>query len=121
MGEDNVPENGGKKRKVKKDPNAPKRPQTAFFLYAADFRAEVRSGLPDGSTVGEVAKELGRRWGELGDAEKSKYQEQAEKNKAQYEKDMEAYNNGLYGKQQYTNNRHVTLSSRKTLSTPTRV
>jgi len=96
--EDYVPENGGKKRKVKKDPNAPKRPQTAFFLYAADFRAEVRSGLPDGSTVGEVAKELGRRWGELGDAEKSKYQEQAEKNKAQYEKDMEAYNNGLYEK-----------------------
>jgi hypothetical protein len=32
------------------------------------------------------------------DDEKSKYQQQAEKNKAQYEKDMEAYNNGLYGK-----------------------
>jgi len=99
--EDYVPENGErttKKRKVKKDPNAPKRPQTAFFLYAADFRAEVRSGLPDGSTVGEVAKELGRRWGELGDEEKSKYQKNAEVNKAQYEKDMEAYNNGLYEK-----------------------
>ena len=54
--------------------------------------------MPDGSTVGEVAKELGRRWGELGDEEKSKYQKNAEVNKAQYEKDMEAYNNGLYGK-----------------------
>jgi len=91
-------ERGAKKRKVKKDPNAPKRPQTAFFLFAADFRAEVRAGLPDGSTVGEVAKELGRRWGSLGDDEKSKYQQASEKNKAQYEKDMEAYNNGLYEK-----------------------
>ena len=54
--------------------------------------------MPEGSTVGEVAKELGRRWGGLDDDEKSKYQQQAEKNKAQYEKDMEAYNNGLYGK-----------------------
>ena len=61
----------------------------------------MRASLPDGSSVGEVAKELGRRWGDLGDDEKSKYQEQAEKNKAQYEKDMEAYNNGLYGKSHY--------------------
>jgi len=97
-----VPEHGAKKRKIK-DPNAPKRPQTAFFLYAADFRQTVRDGLPEGSTVGEVAKELGRRWGELGDDEKAKYQEQAEKNKAQYEKDMEAYNNGLYDKRARVN------------------
>jgi len=75
----------------------------AFFLYAADFRQTVRDGLPEGSTVGEVAKELGRRWGELGDDEKAKYQEQAEKNKAQYEKDMEAYNNGLYDKRARVN------------------
>lgn len=89
---------------LQKDPNAPKRPQTAFFLFAADFRAEVRAGLPDGSTVGEVAKELGRRWGSLGDDEKSKYQQASEKNKAQYEKDMEAYNNGLYGKATFFRN-----------------
>merc|ERR1711935_826671 len=93
--EDYMPEGGGsvKKRKVKKDPNAPKRPQTAFFLFSAEFRAEVRANLPEGVTgIGEVAKELGRRWGELGEVEKSGYQRQAATNKEQYERDMEAYN-----------------------------
>lgn len=33
------------------DPNAPKRPQTAFFLFAADHRAEAKKTLPEGNSV----------------------------------------------------------------------
>ena len=48
--------------------------------------------MPDGSSVGEVAKELGRRWAEVDDDTKKKYQDAAEVNKAKYEKEMEEYN-----------------------------
>ncbi|KAH8025403.1 hypothetical protein HPB51_007715 [Rhipicephalus microplus] len=63
-----------KKRKRAKDPNAPKRPLP-----------NVRQENPD-SSVGEVAKELGRRWNEVGDDVKAKYEGLAAKDKARYEK-----------------------------------
>lgn len=80
-----------KKKKKKKDPNAPKRPQTAFFLFSADHRAEAKSQLPEGSRVGDVAKKLGELWADADADTKKKYQDQAEINKAQYEKDMNEY------------------------------
>jgi len=88
------PVGSGKKRKQAKDPNAPKRPLTAFFLYAADHRAKVREELGEGCTVGDISKKIGKQWAEIDDDEKQKYQDQAAKNKAQYEKDLEAYHAG---------------------------
>ena len=79
-----------------KDPNAPKRPLTAFFLYAADHRAKVREELGEGCTVGDISKKIGKQWAEIDDDEKQKYQDQAAKNKAQYEKDLEAYHAGMF-------------------------
>ena len=55
--------------------------QRPFFLYAEDFHAVVRCDMPEESTDNEVAVELRRRWDELGGDEKSKYEQQAEKNK----------------------------------------
>ena len=79
-----------------KDPNAPKRPLTAFFLYAADHRAKVREELGEGCTVGDISKKIGKQWAEIDDSEKQKYQDQAAKNKAQYEKELEAYHAGMF-------------------------
>ena len=79
-----------------KDPNAPKRPLTAFFLYAADHRAKVREELGEGCTVGDISKKIGKQWAEIDDDEKQKYQDQAAKNKAQYEKELEAYHAGTF-------------------------
>merc|ERR1712127_448846 len=79
--------------RAKKDPNAPKRPQTAFFLFAADHRAEAKKTLPEGSRVSEVAKKLGVMWKEVDAKTKEKYQSQAEENKAKYAEEMEAYRN----------------------------
>lgn len=45
----------------------------------------MRQETPDAS-VGEVAKELGRRWNDVGDDVKSKYEGLAAKDKARYEK-----------------------------------
>ena len=59
---------GGKKRKMgkKKDPDAPKRPLSAFFHFCAEFRASVKEKNPS-FAVGDVAKELGHRWEKVRD------------------------------------------------------
>lgn len=80
----------GKKRKKIKDPNAPKRPLTAFFLFINDERSKVKQANPE-FTVGEVSKELGRRWAAADSSIKSKYEEMADKDKARFEREMTEY------------------------------
>jgi len=83
-------EKGGKKRKRTKDPNAPKRALSAFFWFCNDERPRVKETMND-ATVGEVAKELGRRWNECTEDQKSKFEALAAKDKARYEKEMKVY------------------------------
>lgn len=78
-------EKGGKRKKRVKDPNAPKRALSAFFWFCNDERPKVKETMPD-ATVGEIAKELGKRWNECKDDFKSKYEALAAKDKARYEK-----------------------------------
>lgn len=82
----------GRKSRGKKikDPNKPKRALSAFFFYANDERAKVRTLNPDFS-VGEVAKELGRQWNELSETVKAPYEKQAEEDRARYDREMKLY------------------------------
>jgi len=82
---------GGRKRK-KKDPNAPKRPLSAFFLFCHDERPSVKVLYPT-YTVGEVAKELGDRWNKVTPEQKVKYEQKAIVDKGRYEKEMTIYKN----------------------------
>ncbi|KAL7754267.1 Non-histone chromosomal protein 6 [Sorochytrium milnesiophthora] len=84
------PKEDARKRK-KKDPNAPKRPSTAFFVFSADKRNEVKQANP-GATVGTIAKVLGDMWKKLTEEEKKPYNERAAQDKVRYEQDMQAYN-----------------------------
>lgn len=83
----------GRKKKRTKDPDAPKRPLSAFFWFCNDERPKVKATMPD-STVGDVAKELGRRWNECTEDQKSKFEALAAKDKARYEKELKAYKAG---------------------------
>jgi len=56
-----------------------------------DERSKVRDEHPDWKT-GQIGKELGNRWNNLDAGRKKKYQDMADKAKAKYEKEMEAYN-----------------------------
>merc|ERR1711973_986172 len=58
-----------KKQKKKKDPNAPKRPTSAYFFYAGDVRPGIREENPD-MKITEVAKLIGAQWRELDEDEK---------------------------------------------------
>lgn len=82
----------GKKRKHTKDPNAPKRSLSAFFWFCNDERGKVKAANPLYG-VGDIAKELGRRWAMADSTMKSKYDAMAEKDKARYEREMTEYKN----------------------------
>jgi high mobility group protein B1 len=86
-------EQGGRKRKRTKDPNAPKRALSAFFWFCSDERSKVKDKNPDW-TVGEVAKELGRRWADVTPDAKSKFEALAAKDKVRYERENKVYKSG---------------------------
>ncbi|GAA5891480.1 hypothetical protein JCM8208_007297 [Rhodotorula glutinis] len=76
--------------KPKKDPNAPKRPLSAYMHFSQDKRSEVKEENPD-VTFGEIGKLLGAKWKEATDDEKKPYQAKAEADKERYEKEKSAY------------------------------
>merc|ERR1711879_1004696 len=79
----------GKKARFPKDPNAPKRAQSAFFLWANDNRASLMK--KHNNNVGAVGKALGEMWKTTSDSQKAKYVSKAEKNKAAYQTKINAY------------------------------
>jgi len=83
----------GKKQKRKKDPNAPKRPQTAFFLFCADHREALRQQFPE-LRIGDIAKKLGERWSQCDPEKRKGYEATANNQKEDYKKQMEAYKSG---------------------------
>jgi hypothetical protein len=78
------------KTKKVKDPNAPKRPLSAYMIFSADNRAEVAAEL-QGQPVTAVAKALGARWKELDEDGKKPFEARAAELKAEYTRAMEAY------------------------------
>ena len=52
-------EEGGVKKKKKKDPNAPKGRQGAFFIFLGERRERIKAANPD-FTNPEIAQEVGR-------------------------------------------------------------
>uniref|UniRef100_H3DFQ8 High mobility group box 1b n=1 Tax=Tetraodon nigroviridis TaxID=99883 RepID=H3DFQ8_TETNG len=84
-----VPPKGHKKKRFK-DPNAPKRPPSAFFLFCAEFRPKVKSENP-GLTIGDTAKKLGEMWNSKTAEDKQPYEKKAAKLKEKYDKDIVAY------------------------------
>jgi hypothetical protein len=55
------------KKKQKKDPNAPKRPQSAFLLFSNSERANVRADNPE-FKLADIGRELGVRWKALSES-----------------------------------------------------
>jgi hypothetical protein len=78
------------KGKKQKDPNAPKRPLSAYFLFSAAERAKIKEAHPDFG-VTEIAKELGKRWKTISAADKKPFETKAAKLKAEYIKKKDAY------------------------------
>ncbi|KAI5590233.1 hypothetical protein BDE02_05G215700 [Populus trichocarpa] len=81
-----------KSGKAAKDPNKPKRPASAFFVFMEEFREQYKREHPKNKSVAAVGKAGGDKWKSLSEAEKAPFVAKADKRKVEYEKKMKAYN-----------------------------
>jgi len=82
-----------KRKKPPKDKNAPKKPQTAFFLYSGSVRESVKNELPEGDRkkVVLITKKIGAMWKTLGAEEKASWKSKADKLKKEYNEVLAEY------------------------------
>ncbi|PIO72076.1 HMG box [Teladorsagia circumcincta] len=83
-----------KRKRAKKDPNAPKRALSAFFFFSQDRRPEVQQMHPEWK-VGQVAQELGRMWKNVSMDEKDMYERKALADKERYAEEMRDYKTAI--------------------------
>mmetsp|Transcript_16453 Transcript_16453/g.49540 ORF Transcript_16453/g.49540 Transcript_16453/m.49540 type:complete len:686 (-) Transcript_16453:49-2106(-) len=79
-----------KKKKAKKDPNAPKGKSSAFIFFGGSERAKIKEAHPDWS-LGDIGRELGKRWNALDDAGKKPFQDLAAEDGERHKREMAAY------------------------------
>mmetsp|Transcript_2998 Transcript_2998/g.4378 ORF Transcript_2998/g.4378 Transcript_2998/m.4378 type:complete len:121 (+) Transcript_2998:160-522(+) len=85
------PEPAGGRKKKKKDPNAPKRNMTAFFLFSNHIRPLVKEESPQ-AKFGDIAKLISVRYKALSEKERAKWDAKAAADKERYQRDMAEYN-----------------------------
>ncbi|KAI8810303.1 high mobility group box domain-containing protein [Cladochytrium replicatum] len=68
----NPPQHEKKAKKPKADPNLPKKPANAFFVYCEMHRGEIKDEK-GGFSLGEATRILGQRWKTLDKESKQKY------------------------------------------------
>ena len=90
-----------KKKRKKKDPNAPKRGKSAYIFFCGEKREGVKAANPDASAT-EILSLLGVEWNKLkSDAESmvgftakgelDRFNQLAADDKARYEREMASY------------------------------
>lgn len=73
-----------------KDPNAPRRPTTAYLLFCQQNRDKLRAANP-GMAFLDVTKELGQQWTQLDEEERQRFTLEAEKDRERYVKEFQEY------------------------------
>jgi len=79
----------GKKR-YPKSPGAPKQPLSGYVHFLNDRRETVRKETPDMSFA-DISKKLANEWSQLGQDEKQRYHERAERDKERYSREFQEY------------------------------
>ncbi|KAJ6826581.1 high mobility group B protein 6-like [Iris pallida] len=79
----------GKKVKKEKDPLKPKKPVSAFFMYASDRRAALHE---EAKSMVEISKIAGEEWKNMTQEKKAPYEEMAKKRMEEYNRQIELYN-----------------------------
>lgn len=86
------------KKKRKTDPNAPKKPQSSYFIYMNENRTKIKEGIvqlhPDATgkdLATMVAKAAGANWAAMASEDKLPYEESYIAAKQEYIEKMKAY------------------------------
>merc|ERR1712129_369873 len=80
---------GKRSKKADKDPNQPKKPQTAYWLWLGENRASLSKEV--GADVTKVAKLAGERWKVLPEKTKAPFEKTAAELKVAYTEAMAEY------------------------------
>ena len=83
-------DDGPMKKKVAKDPNAPKRNKNGFMWFSGVKRVELVKKHPS-DKIGDIAKKVGAMWRELSEQQKAPYEKMAADDKKRYTKEAAAY------------------------------
>uniref|UniRef100_A0A1B0GLZ0 HMG box domain-containing protein n=1 Tax=Phlebotomus papatasi TaxID=29031 RepID=A0A1B0GLZ0_PHLPP len=94
----------GVRKRMEKDPNAPKKPANAFFQYCQEQRSivldeiasERQPGEPEPSKQ-ELTRQLAQRWRQMGNDDKQIYVDMYENSKRKYNQDMMYYKMDTHG------------------------
>ncbi|KAL2772902.1 high mobility group protein B4 isoform 2, partial [Daubentonia madagascariensis] len=81
---------GKRKKRRKRDPQAPRRPPSSFLLFCQDHYAQLKRENPNWSVV-QVAKATGKMWSLTTDVEKQPYEQRAALLRAKYQEELEVY------------------------------
>lgn len=79
-----------KRKKMKKDPNAPKRNMTPYFLFSISARPDMQKKHP-AANFGEIARLLSTAFSTLSEKEANHWKAKAAEDKIRYERQMEEY------------------------------
>ncbi|VDM96162.1 unnamed protein product [Thelazia callipaeda] len=77
-----------KREKKKKDPHAPKKPQSAYFIWFGENYSNFKK---EGVPVTEAAQRAGKMWKEIDEDTKKTYEERAKNDKERYAREMKEY------------------------------
>ncbi|KAI5057532.1 hypothetical protein GOP47_0027547 [Adiantum capillus-veneris] len=79
--------------KKEKDPNQPKRPPTAFFLFMEDFRQTYKKANPNAKGgSAQISKAGSETWRSMSDEAKEQYAKKCAGMKEEYQKALKIYN-----------------------------
>ena len=84
------PDGGKKGKKAKKDPNAPKRNMSAYFLFSIEARQTVKDENPDAS-FGDIARLISEKFKHLPEKERKIWDDKAIADKERYNAEMAEY------------------------------
>lgn len=87
-------------KKQKKDPNAPKKSPSAFFLFANHCRPELKVQYPQLAQT-DLNKMLGQQWSEMAEEGKRPFRDHEEQLRRQYHVDLEHYRRGVAAEPDY--------------------
>lgn len=85
-------EASSKKEKKLRDPDMPRRPASAFFLFQNAIRNSVKSAMPDEAKGVEIQKAVSEKWKALDDESRKPYNDQHDKEVQEYDAKIAAYN-----------------------------
>nr|CAG8473630.1 5737_t:CDS:2 [Entrophospora candida] len=81
------------KRNQLKDPNAPKRPNTAYILFSNEIRPETKDANPKANQK-EIVTMIGQKWKALSSEQKKVYEDRYSADKERYDEELRAYRAG---------------------------